>query len=440
MTDIVTQLETESGRWPVLRILEDVSIRWALLRPPRDHDDDLDLLVASEDLERLVDVLGRHGFVEEPSYGRGSHRFFVGYDGRRFTKIDVVTTLDFGPLHVWQSAMADACLSASDMDDRTYRVSPSDELWITLLHLLADDGADPTETHRLARLSKLAAAAGGTDQSHGWERALATILPPTVTGERLFQALLNGDQAELSELMTTARPLVRRRCLHAGRVQRGSAWFVRTAWLRVTEPARQWRGRRGLLVAVLGPDGAGKSTLLHLAGRTWPWAHQRVYFGLWPDVRNGSSFSAMLWPLRRPFRAMFRYGIGLLASVRGRLVLFDRYTYDAAAPPTGRFQGLKRMYFAVLLHCAPAPDLVVLLDAPGELLFARKGEMDPATLDAYRKAVFGHVLRLRGRAGRPQVVTIDATQEPSRVSADVTAAIWEMAADRLTHKGKGGPR
>jgi thymidylate kinase len=440
MTDIVTQLETESGRWPVLRLLVGADIRWALLRPPRDRDDDLDLLVAQEDLDHLVDVLGRHGFVEEPSHGRGSHRFFVGYDGRRFTKIDVVTTLDFGPLHAWQSATADACLSASETNDSTVCLSPGDELWITLLHLLADDGANPAETHRLARLSKLAAAAGGTDQSQGWERALAAILPSTVTGEQLFQALLNGDQAELSGLMAAARPLVRRRCLHEGRAQRGAGWLVRTAWLRVTEPARQWRGRRGLLVAVLGPDGAGKSTLLDLAGRTWPWPHQQVYFGLWPDVRNATSFSAITWPLRRPFRAMFRYGVGLLASVRGRLVLFDRYTYDAAAPPTGRFQTLKRMYFAVLLHCAPAPDLVVLLDAPGELLYARKGEMDPATLDAYRAAVFGHVLRRQGRAGRPRVVTVDATQEPSRVSADVTAAIWDMAAHRLMRKGKWGPR
>lgn len=440
MTDIATPLETAADGWPVLGLLETEEIRWALLRPPRDSDDDLDILVAPEHEDRLVDVLRGNGFVEEPSYGRGSHRFLVGYDGQRFARVDVVTTLDFGPLHAWRSGMAGACLAASDRSDSTAILSPVDELWVTLIHLLADDGADPTETHRLARLSKLAAAAGGTGQSHGWDPALATVLPPTITGEQLFQTLLNGDHAELVGLLATGRPQVRRKCVKAALAQGGAHPFVRTAWLRGTEQARQWRGRRGLLVAVLGPDGAGKSTLLEGLGRTWPWPHEQVYFGLWPDVRSGGALSAALWPMRRPFRAIFRYGVGVLASARGRLVLFDRYTYDAAAPPRGRLQTLKRVYFSILLHCAPAPDLVVLLDAPGEVLYARKGEMDPATLDAYRTAVFEHVHRVQGRGGRPQVVTVDAMQDPSKVSADVTEAIWGMAADRLEHKGKGGSR
>lgn len=438
MTDITKPMAAE-GR-PVYRLLESAQARWALLRPPRDHDDDLDVLVAPEDLDRLVDVLMADGFVEEPSHGRGSHRFFVGFDGARFVKVDVVTTLDFGPLHSWPSRMAPACLASVDSADLAPVLSPADELWTTLLHLLADDGADPAETHRLSRLSKLAATTGGTGASHGWGSALAEVLPPTVTLEHIVQTLLNGDLAEVSALLEGARPRVRRRCLRVGLARQGAGRLARTAWLRGTERARQWRGRRGLLVAVLGPDGAGKSTLLDLLGRTWPWPHERVYFGLWPDVRNGSRLSSVVWPLRRPFRAFFRYGVGVLAGSLGRLVLFDRYTYDAATPPRGRFRGLKRIYFAVLLHCAPAPDLVVLLDAPGEVLFARKGELDPATLDAYRSTVFEHVRRLGARADRPRVVTVDATQPPSKVSAEVTAAIWDMAADRLRRHGKGGPR
>lgn len=439
MTDITTSVGNAGGR-PVYRLLEGAQARWALLRPPRDRDDDLDLLVAPEDLDRLVDVLMADGFVEEPSHGRGSHRFFVGYDGQQFVKVDVVTTLDFGPLHSWRSRMAPACLATVDGTGLAPVLSPVDELWTTLLHLLADDGADPTETHRLSRLSKLAATAGGTGASHGWEPALADVLPPTVTGEQLVRTLLNGDLAEVSAMLAAARPQVRRRCLKTGLARDGARRLARTAWLRGTERARQWRGRRGLLVAVLGPDGAGKSTLLDEVGRTWPWPHERVYFGLWPDVRNGSPLSAVMWPLRRPFRAFFRYGVGVLAGSLGRLVLFDRYTYDAATPPRGRLQGLKRIYFAVLLHCAPAPDLVVLLDAPGEVLFARKGELDPATLDAYRSTVFEHVRRLRARNGRPRVVTVDATQPPSKVSAEVSAAIWDMAAERLRRHGKGEPR
>ncbi len=445
MTDVATPVQGTDDSRPVLRILESEPVRWALLRPARDHDDDLDLLVAAEDLDQVLDVLRREGFVEEPSHGRGSHRFLVGHDGHRFVEIDLVTTLDFGPLHAWRSDMAEACLARRDRSDGTPRLDPGDELWVTVLHLLADDGADPTEPHRVGRLSKLAATAGGSDQDPGWRHVLNALLPAATTPEVLFGALLEGDERELMRLMAAIRPAVRRRCLRAALSQNGSHHLVRTAWLRATEPARQWRGRRGLLVALLGPDGAGKSTVLDEVGRAWPWPNRQVYFGLWPDVRNATPLSSIVWPLRRPIRAIYRYGIGQLASARGALVLFDRYVYDAAAPPRGRFQVLKRLYFGVLLRCVPAPDLVLLLDAPGEVLYARKGEMDPATLDAYRASVFEHVRRLDDGSGRPRVVTVDVTQPPSKVFAEVTAAIWDLAADRLTHqgpgqKGRGGSR
>jgi thymidylate kinase len=209
------------------------------------------------------------------------------------------------------------------------------------------------------------------------------------------------------------------------------------AWcLRAVEPALQWRGRRGLLVAVLGPDGAGKSTLLKRLGNDWAWPHQRVYFGLWPDVRRQRRVASALWPVRRPFRAMRRYAVGLLASCRGRLVLFDRYVYDAAVPPQGRHLTLKRIYFQVLLRCAPAPDLVILLEAPGEVLFARKGEMDPVTLDAHRDAVSRHVHRVSARSGRPVVAVVDATRSPADVAEASAAAIWSLAARRLDRSGR----
>ena len=57
---------------------------------------------------------------------------------------------------------------------------------------------------------------------------------------------------------------------------------------------------------------------------------------------------------------------------RGHLVVFDRYTYDALLPVTGSLRWLKRPYFWVLAHLAPRPDLVLVLDLPGEVAFARK--------------------------------------------------------------------
>jgi len=102
----------------------------------------------------------------------------------------------------------------------------------------------------------------------------------------------------------------------------------------------------------------------------------------------------------------------------GRLVIFDRYTYDALVPPRGRLLFLKRPYFWFLAHAARAPTLNFLLDAPGELLFARSGEADAAKLERAGAA-------FRSLAGRiPGLQVIDARQSPEAIRAQVVERIW----------------
>jgi thymidylate kinase len=63
--------------------------------------------------------------------------------------------------------------------------------------------------------------------------------------------------------------------------------------------------------------------------------------------------------------------------VKGEVVLFDRHFYidyhaaDIAGAPTS---GRRRVHGWMLEHMYPRPDLVVYLDAPTEVLLARKGE------------------------------------------------------------------
>ncbi len=423
----------------VLGPLVSSTSRWCLLRPPRDQYDDVDLLVAPDDLYQVLDELRDLGFVEEPGYGRGTHRFLVGLHGRVFTRVDLVTSLDFGPLHTWRSGMAETCLGRSTDAGGVPRLHPVDEFWVTALHLLADDGAQVAESRRWAGVPELSHRPASEPEHRDWYAAVDRLLPAGELHVALVAAVdeLTRDAAR-TDTLTRMRQTVRRRCLTAASRQRGPAVrLVQSLWLRATEPARQWRGRRGLLVAVLGPDGAGKSTLLERLGRSWAWPHQRIYFGLWPDVRGGGRLAPVLWPVRRPFRAVTRYVRGVLGSWRGRLVLFDRYVYDAAVPPSGSHRALKRLYFQVLLRCAPAPDLVLLLEAPGKVLFARKGEMDPATLDAHRDAVSRHVHRLADRSRRrPAVVVLDATRSPRKVADQAVAAVWSLAAARLDRQGR----
>jgi thymidylate kinase len=440
MTTIAAAQATSRSEPDRLEVLRTHRVRHAVLRPSLGPDDDIDVLVAPEDLAGVLALLRSDGYVEVPAQGRGTHHFLVRLEGRTFAHLDVVTSLDFGPLSVWRSGMADACLDravAGPAPGDVPYLDPQDELWVTLLHLATDDGKEPRGSQRLDRVVALARVAM-SEPLADWHRALSVALPRSTTPEDVLRLCAEGDVEQLGETLSRWRPGMRRRCLRTALASSGAARVAGTAIVRATERLHQWPGRRGLLVTVLGPDGAGKSTLIDAVGDAWLWRHQRVYFGLWPDAHDAGALARALWPLRRPLRAVRRYGVGVLASARGRLVLFDRYVYDAAVPPQGRFLVLKRWYFRVLLHSVPAPDLAVLLEAPGAVLHARKGEMTPQVLDDNRDAIAAHVRGVHRRSGRPQVLTVDATQCAADVADQVVAAIWQLAAERLGRRTDGG--
>jgi thymidylate kinase len=171
-------------------------------------------------------------------------------------------------------------------------------------------------------------------------------------------------------------------------------------------------------VALLGPDGVGKSTLVARLAAAHPAPVRTIYMGMWQgaDRPGRTRLDAVLAILVRPLRVWGRVARAAVHVARGHLVLFDRYTYDALLPVTGSLRWLKRPYFWVLAHLAPRPDLVLVLDLPGEVAFARKGEFSPAGLEAVRQGF----LALAPRIGA-QVV--DASAPPEQVCAEVLRRI-----------------
>lgn len=73
----------------------------------------------------------------------------------------------------------------------------------------------------------------------------------------------------------------------------------------------------------------------------------------------------------------YRQALAWSHQARGEVVLFDRHFYidyhaaDIAGAPTS---GRRRFHGWMLQHTYPRPDLVVYLDAPADVLLARKGE------------------------------------------------------------------
>jgi hypothetical protein len=66
---------------------------------------------------------------------------------------------------------------------------------------------------------------------------------------------------------------------------------------------------------------------------------------------------------------------------------------------------------------------VIVLDAPGETLLARKRESDPAELEQDRRAFRANGARLGG------ATVVDATRPAETIRAEVTALIWRRCLD-----------
>lgn len=393
--------------------LDDAAVRWCLLRGGADGgppDRDVDLLVARADLPRAVAVLRACGTVPLASYGRGSHRFFVGLDPGTgsFVEFDVVSELAFGRHFVLASRAEDACLDGRRREGAAWVLRQEDEFWALLLHCMLDKRA-VGERHA----ERLAELAGSASLDSPLVRAL-----PDRAG--LLAGARAGAWATVTRNGDTILRLWRRE--HRLEVVRR---FVRGSLLRTVERPMQAWSRRGLSVALLGPDGAGKSTLAQGVEKSFCFPVRRVYMGLWQRRETVSGAHRVVLDVAlRPFVVWRRYLASLGHRAIGRLVIFDRYVYDALLPPTGPLVRLKRPYFWLLGRLCPAPDLVLLLDVPGEVMHARKGERDAVRLEAERE----QFVRLQRRL--PNAERVDADRPPEVVLVDVLGRIWLRYAKR----------
>jgi thymidylate kinase len=175
----------------------------------------------------------------------------------------------------------------------------------------------------------------------------------------------------------------------------------------------------GISIAIIGPDGAGKTTLAEGLRATLPMRSSYVYMGVWREYPwdrwlrylPGARLS------QRIVRLVARSAQAWFQRVRGRIVLLDRFTYDALLPsPLLDRRG--RITVALVKRIGAEPQLVLVLDAPAEVMFARKGEQGIEELERRRRSYL-EVARVRR-----DVVVIDATRPPEAVREEAQQAIW----------------
>jgi thymidylate kinase len=400
--------------------LEQAHLRWACLRCPSGPSaslGDIDILVDPNQISLLRRVLAELGFAQIFGTAHGFHFLSYQRTDAQWLWLHIVTELSFGPDYALQTGAASGCLDRRRSNGSWAELAPDDAFWALLLHALLDKGA-LAHRHR-ARLGEIAGQAL-PDGPLG--QFVTTVCPPGWTSDQLIACIRQSDWKTLQRLAPALMASwMGRQSLTA------SGLRLRRAWSRLTDlVALNWWRRRGLSVALLGPDGAGKSTLAANLQRSFVLPVRSVYMGLTGGILPYVDL------LRIPGIVQFarvivfwsRYLRGFYHQARGRLVLFDRYIYDSMVPHPLRLNGYQRFTRWVDGHACPGPDLVLILDAPGEVMYRRKGEYNSKQLEAWRQ-------RFRAIEHRvPTAQVVDAARPADAVQADVTDRIWQCYAAR----------
>jgi thymidylate kinase len=205
----------------------------------------------------------------------------------------------------------------------------------------------------------------------------------------------------------------------------------------------------GFVVAMLGADGSGKTSVLKLVQERMAPAFRRVgRYHLRPFVigRRVEGAAAVTDPHGAAPRgvgaSVAKLGYFLADYVLGAsgpilrdriystLVLFDRYVHDLQVDPRRYRFGAPVSLARWTANVSPQPDLFIVLDAPAQVMRARKEEVQLEELERLR----ARYRDLAQRLGPSKAVLIDASRPLDRVGAEVCAAILARLAERTASR------
>ncbi|MEA2710835.1 MAG: hypothetical protein QOF78_3436 [Phycisphaerales bacterium] len=200
--------------------------------------------------------------------------------------------------------------------------------------------------------------------------------------------------------------------------------------------------RGGLHVVFIGPDGVGKSTVIEAVQKRLARAFLRTNYqtfarsllgrrdkpaphALPPRSLPASLLKACWW--------LVCYTFGYLMSiypslVRGGLVLNHRYLLDAIVDPLRyRYAGPMKLLRAIW-KISPKPDLIIVLDAPAEVIHARKQETTLEETARQRQAY------LALAESTPNAHVVDTSGSPEQTIDEVTNILLDHMAANVARR------
>ena len=281
--------------------------------------------------------------------------------------------------------------------------------------------------------------------------AMAKDLLGRTYGAELADSVVQAGTAARWDELQSLTPLLRRSLICRQLFRRPIITF-RSGVANTFRLARRWFAPPGVSIVLCGADGSGKSTaakaLIESLSTTFPPAKGRQFH--WkPPV-----FSAIRMAARRPttdphaqpprslLPSLLYFVVHWLefflgsflrimpATFKGGLVLIDRWYYDF-------FVDQRRYRLRVPLALVrfgyfflKKPDLVLLLDAPPEILQQRKQEVPLLETQRQREAYLSLIRSL------PQGRIINAGAAPEAVGREMTETVLAFMTERMDQRAR----
>jgi thymidylate kinase len=268
---------------------------------------------------------------------------------------------------------------------------------------------------------------------------------------RVVEAAVKGDWASIEQRIPRMRMRLFLRHLnrHPVRLLCNCLSEGRRVILRFLRPP-------GMVIALCGPDGCGKSTLADLlAERLAPTfsPEKSAHYHWKPPVfstRRRAMRKPSTDPHAQPPRSAavsllffaFHWLEFLLGShigfrrtaFRGGLILIDRFYYDFFIDQRRYRLQVPHWMLTLGLRFLRQPDIAVFLDAPPDVLRARKQELPPEEVSRQRGACLQLAREL------PNSIVIDASQPSQKVAEDLARAVLLFLSDRRRDRAASGWR